>query len=378
MGNKKYSPNYIIIILFLLYIFLYRFFIAPSFLKYSESITSVFLILVFILSIIFYGFRNPLFSEYKKNVLKRVLTSIGIYFLIIYFCGLIVGFLSNSYSLNFKSIFNNIFFQALIITMIELFRGNFINFNKNNKKIIILITIIISLFEINLLIKNNSFESINTAFKFLTSAILPVVFRNYMCSYLTYYTDFESSLIYCLIMELYKFIVPIEPDLDNLLISILNILVPFMITLNISRYNYNYEVTNENMVSKKYVKKSDLPFYSIMIILLILVFGIGPYKLVGIKSGSMSPKINVGDAVLIYKNVDKKKLKKDDIIAYESQDKELVVHRIIRINKDGSYMTKGDFNNTADNKFVKFKQIKGIVKFKIPYIAYPAVYFDRR
>ena len=115
-----------------------------------------------------------------------------------------------------------------------------------------------------------------------------------------------------------------------------------------------------------------------MIILLILVFGIGPYKLVGIKSGSMSPKINVGDAVLIYKNVDKKKLKKDDIIAYESQDKELVVHRIIRINKDGSYMTKGDFNNTADNKFVKFKQIKGIVKFKIPYIAYPAVYFDRR
>ena len=378
MGNKKYSPNYIIIILFLLYIFLYRFFIAPSFLKYSESITSVFLILVFILSIIFYGFRNPLFSEYKKNVLKRVLTSIGIYFLIIYFFGLIVGFLSNSYSLNFKSIFNNIFFQALIITMIELFRGNFINFNKNNKKIIILITIIISLFEINLLIKNNSFESINTAFKFLTSSILPVVFRNYMCSYLTYYTDFESSLIYCLIMELYKFIVPIEPDLDNLLISILNILVPFMITLNISRYNYNYEVTNENMVSKKYVKKSDLPFYSIMIILLILVFGIGPYKLVGIKSGSMSPKINVGDAVLIYKNVDKKKLKKDDIIAYESQDKELVVHRIIRINKDGSYMTKGDFNNTADNKFVKFKQIKGIVKFKIPYIAYPAVYFDRR
>ena len=378
MGNKKYSPNYIIIILFLLYIFLYRFFIAPSFLKYSESITSVFLILVFILSIIFYGFRNPLFSEYKKNVLKRVLTSIGIYFLIIYFFGLIVGFLSNSYSLNFKSIFNNIFFQALIITMIELFRGNFINFNKNNKKIIILITIIISFFEINLLIKNNSFESINTAFKFLTSAILPVAFRNYMCSYLTYYTDFESSLIYCLIMELYKFIVPIEPDLDNLLISILNILVPFMITLNISRYNYNYEVTNENMVSKKYVKKSDLPFYSIMIILLILVFGIGPYKLVGIKSGSMSPKINVGDAVLIYKNVDKKKLKKDDIIAYESQDKELVVHRIIRINKDGSYMTKGDFNNTADNKFVKFKQIKGIVKFKIPYIAYPAVYFDRR
>ena len=378
MGNKKYSPNYIIIILFLLYIFLYRFFIAPSFLKYSESITSVFLILVFILSIIFYGFRNPLFSEYKKNVLKRVLTSIGIYFLIIYFFGLIVGFLSNSYSLNFKSIFNNIFFQALIITMIELFRGNFINFNKNNKKIIILITIIISLFEINLLIKNDSFESINTAFKFLTSSILPVVFRNYMCSYLTYYTDLESSLIYCLIMELYKFIVPIEPDLDNLLISILNILVPFMITLNISRYNYNYEVTNENIVSKKYVKKSDLPFYSIMIILLILVFGIGPYKLVGIKSGSMSPKINVGDAVLIYKNVDKKKLKKDDIIAYESQDKELVVHRIIRINKDGSYMTKGDFNNTADNKFVKFKQIKGIVKFKIPYIAYPAVYFDRR
>ena len=108
-----------------------------------------------------------------------------------------------------------------------------------------------------------------------------------------------------------------------------------------------------------------------------LVFGIGPYKIIGIRSESMTPKINKGDAVVIDKNVKKSEIKAQDIIAYENDEKEIIVHRIIKINKDGSYITKGDFNNTTDGKYVKFKKVVGKVKFKIPYIAYPAVYFER-
>ena len=378
MGKKKNYINYLFIIILLIYIFLYRFFIFSNYLKYSESITSAFLILLFCFSIVIYGFKNAIYSEYKKKVLKNVLITIGVYFLIIYFLGLVTGFLSNSYSLTIKSVLNNVLFQAIIISMIELFRWNFINYNKKNTKIIVLLTIVIALFEINLSFKTDYLDSINSLFKFVTTIVLPISFKNYLCSYLTYHTDFEASLFYSLIMGLYKYIVPIEPDLDYLLLSVINIFMPFIIVMNISRYTFNLQEASESVTNKKYIKKSDAPFYIIITVLIILVFGIGPYKLVGIKSGSMTPKINIGDAVLIFKNVKKVDLKVNDIIAYESEDKEIVVHRIIKINKDGTYTTKGDYNNTADSKYVDFKQVKGIVKFKIPYIAYPAVYFKRR
>ena len=68
---------------------------------------------------------------------------------------------------------------------------------------------------------------------------------------MTYNSDYEASLIYSLILGLYKYIVPIEPDLENLLISLINILLPFLIIMSISKEKYNYEETKENVNSKK-------------------------------------------------------------------------------------------------------------------------------
>lgn len=378
MGIIKNKTNYLFLSLFLVYIFLYRMLIIPKFLKYSESITSVFLIFMFILSIMFYGFKKTTNTNFKKNVLRKVLKITGIYFLLIYFIGLFTGYLSNAYSLNPISIFNNIFFQIIIIVMIELIRSNFINYNKGDKRIIALLVILLTIFEIILNFKMEYISNTEAIFKFITSKILPIAFKNYMCSYLTYYTDFETSLVYSLITGLYKYLVPIEPNLDNLLISLINILIPFIIVMSVSKYRFNYDETRENIVSKKYVRKSDIPLIILLGILVLLVFGVGPYKVVGIRSGSMSPAINVGDAVLLEQNVSKEDLKENDIVAYTNKNNETVVHRIIAINKDGTYITKGDHNNTADKDYVSIDQITGKVKFRIPYIAYPAVYFDRR
>ena len=377
MGNKKVKLNYLFFCLFLVFIFIYRLIVTTKFLEYSESISATFLILMFILSIMIYGFKKPIRTEFKKQVIKKVLVFIGIYFILIYFFGLITGFLSNSYSLKPMSIINNIFFQIIIISMIELIRSNFINYNKKNKNYIVILTIILVIFETSLNFRMNYFETPLGIFKFFTNIVLPISFKNYMCSYLTYHTDFESALIYSLIMGIYKYVVPIQPNLDSLLIAIINILVPFLIVLTISKFKYNYVETKDDTLNKKYIKKSDVPLIAILIILFLLVFGIGPYKIVGIKTDSMTPNINKGDAVFIEKNVSKEDLKEKDIIMYESETGELIIHRIIQINKDGTYMTKGDYNNTADSKYVNIEQIKGKVKFRIPYLAYPSMIFDR-
>ena len=111
----------------------------------------------------------------------------------------------------------------------------------------------------------------------------------------------------------------------------------------------------------------------IAIIIICMIMGIGPIKLIGIESPSMTPSIKKGDAVIIDKTYNKDKLKVNDVIAYIDKEDKIIVHRIININKDGTFITKGDLNNTSDKEYVKKDQIQGKVILTIPYIAYPSI-----
>lgn len=79
-------------------------------------------------------------------------------------------------------------------------------------------------------------------------------------------------------------------------------------------------------------------------------------------SGSMEPTIYAGDYILI-ENVSSNQLQKGDIIAFYSEDKAIYgminTHRIIDINNDGSFITKGDANSIADNSYVSEDKIIG-------------------
>ena len=79
-------------------------------------------------------------------------------------------------------------------------------------------------------------------------------------------------------------------------------------------------------------------------------------------TGSMEPTIHEGDYIEI-KRADPSSLKVGDIITFISQDEDikgkLVTHRIIGINDDGSFLTKGDANPIADSASVRGEDIKG-------------------
>ena len=88
----------------------------------------------------------------------------------------------------------------------------------------------------------------------------------------------------------------------------------------------------------------------------------------------MEPAIKIGDAVLIDKTYDKEKLKAGDIIAFKDKEDIIVVHRISEINKDKTFKTKGDGNNSFDPDGVSKDRVIGKVILTIPYIAYPSIY----
>lgn len=373
--NKRSTKNLILFALITIYIFVYRFIIYANFLKYSDNLTAAFMIIVTSLSIYFLGYRKLNNSELKNRFFLVVSIFLFLFFVGIYGIGLLNGFLSNSYSLKPYSIFNNTFSVIIIIITSEIFRYVFISSNKDKKIEIAFITFLLSVFEINMFIKYSSFASVNSTFKFLVLSIFPIIMKNIMCSYIVYYTNYKPVLIYRLIMELYFYVVPIQPDLGDYLNSIISLGLPFVIVLYCSRIVYNNNRIKEHEFGRRIIKLSDIPILLVTCGCTCLVLGIGPFKLIGIETGSMTPNIKIGDAVVIDKNVNRDELKEGDIVAYLGHDDIVIVHRIIKVNSDETFITKGDFNNTADSDYVKKSQIKGKVKFKIPFIAYPAIMF---
>lgn len=372
MLSSRKTKNVFLLILIVIYIVIYKFFIYTNLLKFAESITASFTLILLALSIYLLGYRKSITSSINTKSIKCIGWFLAFYFLLIYGLGLSTGFLSNSYSLKPIKIIDNIFNIVVTIVATELFRYTFISANKDKKMSIAVMTILLIVLETIMFIKFDTFKNTENIFRFVSLTILPLTMKNLMCSYITYETNYKAPLLYSLITELYVYIVPFEPDLGEWAKSIFELLLPFIILLDFSRTLYNYNQSAEHNFSRRAIKKSDIPFVIGTIILLLLVFGIGPYKMIGIKTESMTPAINAGDAVVIDKKCDKDKLKEEDIIAYENDKGILVIHRIIKVNSDGTFITKGDYNNVADTLYVNKDQVQGKVKFRIPFIAYPS------
>lgn len=87
-----------------------------------------------------------------------------------------------------------------------------------------------------------------------------------------------------------------------------------------------------------------------------------------VATGSMQPKYNVGDLIII-KETPKEKIQVGDVINYISANGiDTITHRVIEIlEKEGEtyYRTKGDNNNSEDPELVNFNQVQGVLIFKI-------------
>ncbi len=373
---KRSFKNIIIYLLLGTYIYLYVFYILSKFLKYSEPISAASMIIITFVAYLFYGYAKDKKTYAKKSFFQIILTQIVIFFLVTYGLGLIVGFLENSYSLKIFSIVDNVFAPFILIISMELLRYIFIVPNKNNKFGIAILTIMFIVVESLMSFKVFPLDEVGGIFRFITLIVLPVSIKHGMLSFVTYYVGYKPSILYRIIMDGYVYIVPISPDLGEYLSSIFGIGMPFLVYIYCSRFIHEY---NEG-VEREFVSTTFKPFdFAVIIFFLLLaamISGYFPVFMLGVGSASMAPNINVGDAVVGIK-VKQKDLKKDDVIVYKGE-KNYIIHRLISIEKKGNknyYHTKGDNNNTEDGVDISYDSVKGKVIFRIPYIAYPSIYF---
>jgi signal peptidase I len=104
-----------------------------------------------------------------------------------------------------------------------------------------------------------------------------------------------------------------------------------------------------------------------------LSFALNTYMpVVAVESNSMVPAFARGD-ILILDGWTKANLSVGDVIVYSPGSQSVpIVHRIISINADGSFQTKGDANagQLPFEKRVDVSQVAGKMIFIIPYVGW--------
>ena len=341
---------------------------------YHSVINPLVWLIMFVLCFIFFK-GEKVNKKYRLDILLTTIIIIFLFFVVYYLSGFIIGFQRTPYDNSLRGIIYNFWSFGTIIIFQEYIRKVLINRTGRNKKLIILITILLILFDIGDTLMSYKFSDFESIFKFFVIFLNPPIVKHALLSYLTYSSDILPSLTYRFIMEMYSFIVPFIPNYNWFFMGVINLVYPFIVFINI------YRILHKNEDRKLYRKKYKgiifyLPIATIILILVILVSGLFKYQMIAIASNSMNPVFYRGDAVVMEKYDENMSIKVGDILVFSS-DKAMIVHRVVEIidvdNETTVYRTKGDNNNAPDPKVVTEGQIIGKLKFYVKFIGYPTV-----
>lgn len=328
-----------------------------------------------ILMVILFGIDKDNF-RYKKDVLINVITILLTYYLITYFLGFFSGFIKNSYSLSILNIFKNTFPVILLIIISELIRYVIFNKTKGNVPCMLFGYLLFVLIDVNTMINVYDVTTSLGITKMICLVVFPSITKNIFLMYLTLKVGYKTPIIYRIITELNVYLIPIFPDFGEYINVLLKTVLPLAIMARLNNM-FNYytirKIKDSRYNNRKLILYSIITF--ILLIIVLLTSGLFKYQALTIGSGSMSPRIEKGDVVIIKSVNDKSLIKKGDILVY-NHDNKIIVHRVIKkiVSDDKvSFMTKGDYNNAKDSWVVKESDVIGIVEFRIRWIGMPTV-----
>lgn len=354
-------------------------FIVPNyFQEYARVINLMVWIVLFILSV-------PIENEHskfkgKKDKIKTTLIIIIIYYMLYFLLGLVFGYQRSPYSRTVFGILKNTIFIVGTVALKEFVRSKFINADKKMSNHVI-VTIIFVLINLDYNNFTTNFENNESIFKFIASNLIPQIAISCVCTYFAKAGGYKLIYAYRLPITIATILIPIFPDVDWFFTSMLDIIIAIVLIVYI---NYEHIIKINRLTRKQ--KKDISPQKTIIYILAVFIFvvfisGILPYKPLAVMSNSMVPEFSRGYVVIVrsIKENDIESVKIGDIIQYQLDDA-MIIHRVIEIEKDENgknlYIAKGDNNISPDFRKVEETQVRGVVKFKVPYIGYPSVWFS--
>lgn len=376
---KNYKKSYLIInvILSILLIF----FVANIFIFKQTSfiflITSI--LIPTLLLILTFGYEKKS-RRFKYESLFYVFAYCVLFLLITYFIGIFIGFSKNVYKLNFSNLINNIIPYLILIVISEVLRYEISRKGEGSLLSYVLVTAILICVDMSIFLKTYDLSIGDEQIKFICAIVMPSFFKNICLIHFNRNGGIYSSLLYRLLLDLKIFIFPIFPNFgiywDSVIYTTLPVLMSLIIRLHLKQYKYEYDTRTILKKGALYNYLFYFILFGLILIINILVSCSFKYNMIAIGSGSMSPKIEKGDAV-IYEKFDGKNMPEKEQILVFHKDKKIIVHRIIDVvdinEKEKIYYTKGDNNDSPDGYPIETKDIVGVVKTKIKYIGIPSV-----
>lgn len=338
----------------------------------------IFLIIFFVVFYKEFGYEKDK-SRYSKDISLIIVIFLLEFFILYYLLGVVIGFAKTNNYYSLYALTTIVIPVIITVVLTEILRYMILRKAEGSRLLLIVSILVFTFLNISTGIYYAEFSSKYSTFVFLALTVLPAINVNIFCTYLVIKSGYKPAIIYQLIMGLYGYFVPIIPNSNTYLLSVIYFILPAICGYKIYKF---FDKDKEEELDRDYHKKRKWDLVIPTIIVVVLVYftsGYFHYYAIAIASGSMTPNIYKGDVVIIEKiDEEYEKLKEGQVIAYQYDDI-IVVHRISRIlkNEDKYYFyTKGDANSEEDNYIVEKEKIIGVVNLKIPYIGIPTIWLN--
>ena len=358
-------------------------FILVMFFLLTINFTNIFTkMLMSIILLVFMIISTKLIkSDEKPNIeIKKItffMLAFGILYLaLLYALGGKQGFYSAPIKFSSHSLINITIPYIVIILSLEIIRKNILL--KGYKAHNTIILVIMVMLDVALNTNIHNLRTLNDYYVLIGFIIFASIMNNILFnSIVMKYKSSKPIIIYRILTTIYVYIIPIIPDINVFVESLIRIIYPYItyVIMNLI-YSQNQEVISVKSKGKDII--ISIVLCGVVSVLLLLVSGQFKYCALVIGSGSMTGTINKGD-IIIYERYEKgEKLEENQIIVFNSEGKK-IIHRIID-KKDSikgiEYYTKGDANNTQDEGYRKEDDILGIVKYRIPQIGHFTLFIN--
>lgn len=326
-----------------------------------------------LLAISFFGFQKNKLNNFKKGTIKILLIILTVEMISLLIMSKVTNF--NDIFIFLQNNYVSITFLVINSIIFELLRYIFISNNKNNKIIIVFLMIpltILSFITESYLFSMNELNYI----QIISLFIIPHILENVILTYLSYKIGYKISIIFKLFNILSEYLLFYVFNINLYLyafISYFSLYIVYKVISNMFAY-YDKELVHD--FNTKWFRSYDFVALAIVLFFLYLIFGNGSIYMLGVSSDSMSPILEVGDAIVMKKVNSNEDIDIEDIVAYV-EDGQIIVHRIVEVNTNEKgeiiYHTKGDFNQKMDNIDLTIDDIDGKMIFNIPYLASASV-----
>lgn len=211
---------------------------------------------------------------------------------------------------------------------------------------------------------------------FLSSRFLPDLASNLLASFLVYLGGPFAGIVYRGIGEMFEWYSPILANLPWLTASFVGVAAP-AIGLWVLEGLSGESEPEANIEHRRIHAPSTAWVLTATASLAILWFTFGFFgvKPSFIPSQSMEPTINPG-SIVITRDINPDDVRVGDIVMYQ-RGRTHVLHRVIEKRPDGTFIFKGDHNNTPDPDPVQARQIEARLILDVPYIGWVPIWASR-